>query len=120
MPCVETPRTYRDYAPSAWKGNSKKFVWGSGHLAYMIRFALALRFDLSSSRVHSLELPPPKRALPGFSLSPSAKVVAGRRRQDYALILVAPAAVKMYSPWYGSRALRKSDSYSVSGSTRKW
>ena len=37
-----------------------------------------------------------------------------------ALVSVAPTAVKMYSPRYGSRALRKSDSYSVSGSTRKW
>src|SRR5215216_5054863 len=43
MPCVETPRTYRDYAPSAWKVNSRKFVSRNGHLAYMIRFVLALR-----------------------------------------------------------------------------
>jgi hypothetical protein len=71
MPCVETPRTYRDYAPSAWKVNSQKVVWRNGHLAYMIRFVLALRSDLSSSRVHS-GTPPLPRALPGLSLAPSA------------------------------------------------
>src|SRR5215213_3062090 len=42
---------------SAWNKNSPKFVTRSGHLAYMIRFVLALRSDPSSSRV-PLELPP--------------------------------------------------------------
>ena len=63
MPCVETLRTYRDYAPSAWKVNPQKFVSRSGHLAYMIRFVLALRSDLSSSRVHSGTPPSQERSL---------------------------------------------------------
>src|SRR5215212_1978400 len=52
---------------SAWKGNSTKFVSRSGHLAYMIRFVLALRSDPSSSRV-PLELPPSQERYPAFLL----------------------------------------------------
>jgi hypothetical protein len=69
MPCVETLRTYRDYAPSAWKVNPQKFVSRSGHLAYMIRFVLALRSDLSSSRVHS-GTPPSQERSPACLLPP--------------------------------------------------
>ena len=73
MPCVETPRTYRDYAPSAWKVNSQKVVWRNGHLAYMIRFVLALRSDLSSSRVHS-RTPPSQERFPAC-LSPPRRIL---------------------------------------------
>jgi hypothetical protein len=56
---------------SAWNRLSQKFVSRSGHLAYMICFVLVLRSDLSSSRVPSGTSPLP-RALPGFSVAPSA------------------------------------------------
>src|SRR5215208_2051830 len=59
---------------SAWKGNSTKFVTRSGHLAYMIRFVLALRSDPSSSRV-PLELPPSQERYPAFLL-PLQRILA--------------------------------------------
>jgi hypothetical protein len=55
---------------SAWKGNSKKFVSRSGHLAYMICFVWALRSDRQAG--HPLELPLLKVRGPAFLLLASA------------------------------------------------